>query len=100
MHYAISREKHPVRGMLASLERHLYMQMPSPDLIISLATPIEVALARNRSRGKYEPEDYVRRRHSAAALVTVDDSRVCPINTNRPLEETLRDVKSATWRVL
>jgi thymidylate kinase len=100
MHYPLPRDRYPIRNMLATLERRLYLQMPSPDLIISLNTPVEIAIARNRTRGKHEPEEYVRRRHSAAASIPVDKTLVCPINTNRQLDQTLRDVKCAIWNIL
>ncbi len=100
MHYPLPRDRYPVRNMLATLERKLYLQMPSPDLIISLTLPVEISLARNRTRGKHEPEEYVRRRHSAAVSIPTDKAPVCSIDTNRGLDETLRDVKRAIWSIL
>ncbi len=100
MHYPLPRDRYPVRNMLAALERRLYMQIPSPDLVISLSTPVEIAIARNRTRGKYEPEDYVRRRHSAMASIPIDNTLICSINTNRELNETLSDIKRTIWGIL
>lgn len=100
MDYPLSRGRYPIRHMLAGLERKLYLQTPEPDLILCLTIPVKIAIARNRSRGKKEPEDYVRRRHAAG--VSVPDSRtpVCLIDTNHPLEDTVRDIKRTIWEIL
>jgi hypothetical protein len=100
MHYPLPRDRYPVRSLLAALERKLYLQAPSPDLIISLTVPIEVSLARNRTRRKREPEEYVRDRHVNLPSVPPDIAPVCAINTNRELPEALRDVKMAIWSIL
>lgn len=100
MHFSLPRDRYPLRNILSQLERQLYEQIPRPDLIIGLTTPVEVAIARNRTRGKHEPEDYVRRRHSAAQQLPADQVRACTVNTNRDLDETLNDVKKAIWKIL
>lgn len=86
-----------MRCVLSAFERRLYLQMPRPDLIIRLTAPVEVAVARNRIRGKLEPEEYVRRRHAAATSFHVDKVPVCSIDTNRDFDKTLIDVKKAIW---
>lgn len=100
MHYPLPRGRYPIRSMLAALERELYLQIPRPDLVISLTTPVEIAIARNRTRGKHEPEEYVRRRHSESVSVPVDKVLVRSINTNRDLNGTLLEVKRTIWSIL
>ena len=100
MKYPLPPDRYPIRHMLATLEQKLYRQIPSPDLIISLTIPVEIAIARNRTRGKKEPEEYVRRRHSAGISLPSDHTLVHLVNTNRHLDETLCDVKKAIWRIL
>jgi ribose 1,5-bisphosphokinase PhnN len=62
--------------------------------------PLEVAIARNRTRGKEEPEDFVRRRHAQSSLAVFEKSPVVRVCTDRPLEQTVSAVKDAIWQVL
>ena len=84
-----------LRRWLASLEAHLYHDIPSPDVVIQLTAPLEVTLARNAARDKKEPEDYVRFRHSLSSEFQFDGAVVHHIDTDGPLEAVLRDVKEA-----
>lgn len=96
----LPRNRYPIRNMLAALELKLYQQIPDPNLVICLKVPVEIAIARNRARGKREPEDYVRRRHSAGVQVPLGRTPVHMIDTNHQLEETLRNVKKTIWNTL
>jgi thymidylate kinase len=84
-----------VRGRLATTEARCYAGIAPPDLVVHLTAPLEVTLARNASREKREPEDYVRRRHSATWNLEFDGARVERIDTDRPLDETAHDVETA-----
>ncbi len=88
------------RRRSADLEARLYRDIPAPDLVIHLTAPLEVTLARNSARLKREPEDYVRRRHSLAEALVFDDALVRRIDTDRALEDTVRDVERAIRDVL
>ena len=88
------------RRWLASLEAHLYHDIPPPDLVIQLTAPLEVTLARNAAREKKEPEDYVRLRHALSSNIQFDGAVVHQIDTDRPLEAVLRDVKEAIANAL
>jgi hypothetical protein len=61
---------------------------------------VEVAVSRNRSRGKYEPEDYVRLRHAQSINLEFGNTPIYRINTDQPLEETVIEVKKAIWNML
>jgi thymidylate kinase len=100
MHYALPARRYPVRHLFARIERRLYLHVPRPDIVISLAVPIEVALVRNRTRGKHEPEEYVRRRHSQRPTTAFEGTAGCAIDTGRPLDETVRDLKRVVWKTL
>lgn len=89
-----------LRHRLARLEARLYRQIPPPDLVVYLSAPLEVALSRNASRGKKEPEDYVRRRHARSSNLEFEKAPVYKINTNQPFNETVLEVKKAIWKVL
>ncbi len=54
-----------IKRKIAKLENSLYSKMPKPDILFSLAVPIEVAVERNRTRIKEgkESEEFIRIRH-------------------------------------
>lgn len=89
-----------IRYRLAQLEARLYRQIPPPDLVVYLSAPLEVALSRNATRGKKEPEDYVRRRHARSSNLEFEKTRVHRINTNQPFDKTALEVKKAIWNAL
>jgi hypothetical protein len=68
--------------------------------VIYLSAPLEVALTRNATRGKKEPEDYVRRRHARSSKLEFEKTPVFRINTNQPFDKTILEVKKAIWKVL
>jgi thymidylate kinase len=85
----------PVRRRIAVLEARWYRDVPAPDLVVALTAPLDVTLARNASRGKVEPEEHVRFRHSLSANLEFDGARVVRLDTDRPLETVLEDVDRA-----
>jgi thymidylate kinase len=95
-----STDRPSLRERLANAEAQLYRQIPPPDLVIYLNAPLEVALSRNASRGKKEPEDYVRRRHSRSSNLEFQRTVVHKINTNQPLAKTILEAKNAIWKAL
>ena len=66
-------------------------------MVISLYVPVEVALTRNKTRGKEEPEDYVRYRHSLASTLEYGNAPIYKINTDQPIETTVLEVKKNIW---
>jgi hypothetical protein len=98
--FDVSRDRSPVRRLLARLEKRFYEDIPAPDLVISLSVPLEMAIARNKTRGKEEPEDFVRRRHAQSSLAVFKKSPVVKVCTDQPLEQTVSTVKQAIWQVL
>jgi hypothetical protein len=89
-----------IHRRLARMEAQLYREMPPADLIIYLSAPLEVTILRNASRGKKEPEDYVRWRHARSANLDFGRIPVCRINTDQPLDQTVLEVKKAVWNAL
>jgi thymidylate kinase len=74
--------------------------MPPADLVISLSVPVEIAVLRNKNRGKTEPEDYVRRRHARSSYLEFGKTPTFKVDTDRPLAETVREIKKAIWNAL
>jgi thymidylate kinase len=85
------------RRWLAGVEDRLYRQIPPPDLVIYLTAPLEVTIERNRDRGKYEPEEYVRSRHARSSNLQFDRVRVEMVDTNRSTEESAREIRRLIW---
>ena len=98
--FEIDSKRYPIQSWLASTEKRLYQEIPAPDMVISLYVPLEVALIRNKSRGKEEPEDYVRFRHSLTSNLEYGNAPVYKINTDQPLDTTVLEVKKNIWRNL
>jgi hypothetical protein len=82
----------PVRAALARLERRLYAEVPTPDVVFHLRAPLEVTLARNASRDKREPEPYVRFRHELSERF-VTEAPVHRIDTDRDLEAVVEEIQ-------
>ena len=95
--FVIDSKRYPIQSWLARTEKRLYREIPAPDMVISLYVPIEVALLRNKNRGKEEPEDYVRYRHSLASNLEYGNAPVYKINTDQPLDTTVLEVKKNIW---
>ena len=98
--FTIDPKRYPIQYWLARTEKRLYQEIPLPDVVISLCVPLEVALLRNKNRGKEEPEDYVRLRHSLASNLEYGNAPVYKINTDQPLDTTVLEVKETIWRNL
>ena len=98
--FPISQEKYPIQYRLSCLEKKIYEEIPSPDLVVLLTVPVEVAIIRNKNRGKFEPEDFVRLRHAQSSNLEFEKTRVFRINTDQPLDKTILDVKKAIWKAL
>ena len=92
--------KYPIRHRLAHFESQMYKEITPPDLVISLSVPLEIAIIRNKSRGKEEPEELLRLRHAQASGLAFNKTSVVKVNTDQPIEETLLEVKKAIWNAL
>jgi thymidylate kinase len=99
-HLAIPPGRYSVRRLLARIESRLYREIPPPDLIIYLSAPLEVTVLRNATRGKKEPEEYVRRRHARSSNLEFGKTPTYKINTDQPLDQTILEVKRAIWNAL
>lgn len=98
--FAIDPKRYPIQSWLARTEKRLYQEIPAPDMVISLHVPLEVALLRNKNRGKEEPEDYVRYRHSLACNLEYGNAPIYEINTDQALDTTVLEIKKNIWRNL
>ena len=98
--HVIDPKRYPIQSWLSRVEKRFYKEIPAPDMVISLHVPLEVALLRNKNRGKEEPEDYVRYRHSMASNLEYGNAPVYKINTDQDLDMTVLEIKKNIWRNL
>jgi thymidylate kinase len=99
-HLPLPSNRFSLRHLLAKTEARLYQEIPPPDLVIYLSAPLAVTVLRNASRGKKEPEDYVRRRHARSSNLEFGPTPVYRVNTDQPFEQTVLEVKKAIWNAL
>jgi thymidylate kinase len=88
--------------LLAKWEQRIYSHIPTPDAVIRLKVPLEVAIKRNQIRKKKgeESELYVRNRHGMANKFYFPDSVVHCIDTNKPQKETVQEACKIIWDIL
>ena len=89
-----------VRRWMADLEARLYRDIPPPDLVIRLTAPLDVTLERNKTRAKSEPEDYVLLRHARSSNLEFERVRVEDVDTDRPLSESILEIRRLIWEAL
>jgi len=99
-HLPVSQSRYSVRRWLAHIEARLYREIPPPDLVIYLSAPLQVTVSRNATRGKKEPEEYVRQRHARSSNLEFKKTPIYKINTDQPLDQTVLEVKRAIWNTL
>ena len=99
-HWPVSSNGSSVRRLLAQIEARWYLPIPPPDLVIYLSAPLEVTVSRNATRGKKEPEDYVRWRHARSSNLEFGKTPIYKINTDQPLDQTVLEIKKAIWNAL
>jgi thymidylate kinase len=96
----VPRGRFSLRRWLAGVEARLYRDIPPPDLVVYMMASLDVTLARNASRNKYEAEDFVRARHARSMSLQFGTVLVCRIDTEKSLADTLREVKQHIWNAL
>ena len=88
-----------IKRWMMSWERRLYSDMPGPGLVVRLSAPLQTALRRDAERDKTggpNPAAVTRRRHSES-VAEFPGARVVTIDTDRPLDETVREAMLAVW---
>jgi thymidylate kinase len=86
---------------LARLEKHLYKQIPPPDVVLRLKVSLVTALRRNRERDLLDREGYLEARHRQSQNWQISGtSNIYEIDAEQTLNETIRNVKEAIWEAL
>jgi len=86
----------------AKLENLLYESMPLADLLLLLEVPVEVAISRNQQRVKKDKETdaEIILRHQLNQGLIYNAHRTERVDMNRPIKETMLDIKRQSWSVL
>lgn len=98
-HLPLAQNQDAFRRLLTRIEARLYRAIPGPDLVVRLCVPLEVAIRRNETRSKREPDQFVRLRHAQSACLEFGETPVVSINTEQALETTVLEAKKAIWQV-
>jgi len=99
----ISAQRSAVKRWLMKLERKLYDQICSPDMVLQLSVSVEEAIKRNQNREKEGVEqttEYVERRHAMIRLPEFQRCPVASISTDKSISDTIIEVKRFIWRHL
>jgi thymidylate kinase len=91
---------HPLLSWLVRTETRLYADIPPADVVFHLWAPLDVTLQRNRDREKTEPEDLVTLRHRQAGTLRFDGCPVHRLDTTRPLDQSLQEVREVVSTLL
>jgi thymidylate kinase len=99
---AVAKSGSALKRWLMTVEREIYNSIPKPDLVIRLMAPIETSIERDANRVKPggPDEEAVLRRWAIEAQSDFSGVKVVPINTNRSIKDTVRDVVGAVWAAL
>jgi len=99
---AVARCSSPLKRWLMNQERALYKGLPKPGLLLRLTAPIETTVERDASRLKRGGPDAaaVRRRWELENQAEFSGTPEIHIDTDRPLDETIRTVAGAVWAAL
>ncbi len=99
---ALAKCGSPLKRWLMNRERALYKGLPKPGLVLRLTAPIETTIERDAGRLKHGGPDAaaVRRRWELESRPEFSGTPVIQIDTNRPLDETVRTVVRAVWSAL
>ncbi len=99
---ALAKCKSGLKRKLMMMERALYRDIPNPDLVLRLMAPIDTTIQRDAERIKPGGPDSeaVQRRRALESDADYGGAPVVHIDTNRSIEETIRDVVSSVWKAL
>jgi len=99
---AVAKCNSPLKRWLMNQERALYKGLPKPGLLVRLTAPIETTIERDARRLKQGGPDAaaVRRRWELESRPEFSGTPEIRVDTNRPLDETIRTVVGAVWAAL
>jgi thymidylate kinase len=99
---ALARCSSPLKRWLMNQERVLCKGLPKPSLLLCLEAPIETTIERDARRVKPGGPDAaaLQRRRELESRLGFSETLEIRVDTNRPLEETIRTVVGTVWAAL
>ena len=99
---AIDREPSALKRFLMNWERSMYNRVCSPDMVLHLSIPVDMAVYRNMTRNKEgdQTQEDVRIRHSTQLIPVFNHCPVVQFSTDRDFDEMLVEVKQEVWKRL
>jgi thymidylate kinase len=91
-----------LKARVARHEEESYASIPLPAVVLKLEVPVDVAVARNASRHKADPESesYVRARHSLMTKWALPGAVVVPLDTNTSFAAVQSLARRHVWQAL
>lgn len=86
-----------IRAIFGSFEQVNYKNIPPPDIVFKMISPLKVTLERNSERQTPEPIEFVKRRFDLAKSIEFPYSKVIEIDTTEPLDVTILKIKNHIW---
>jgi thymidylate kinase len=88
-----------VYNWLAGIEGRLYRQIPPPDLVLELKVSLDTAIARNHERNadRERDEEIASRHRQNKDWQLAGTRRICEVDADRCLAETVLRVKQLVW---
>ena len=87
---------------LVELENNLYKKIPKPNIIFYLTVPLDIAVERNEKRIKEgkESREFIKIRHKLNQNLIYNADHIYTIDTNKPYQDEIKEIKSKIWRIL
>jgi thymidylate kinase len=97
---AIENESSALKRWLMQIERNLYQQINSPNLVIKLEVDVDEAIRRNITRDKIDKQSnaYVAARHAQPIRPLFHRCPTVVLQTDKPLDESILEIKELIWR--
>ena len=99
---ALAKCSSPLKRWLMNQERVLCKGLPKPSLLLCLEAPIETTIERDARRVKQGGPDAaaLQRRWELESRLGSSETLEVRVDTNRPLDETIRTVIGTVWAAL
>jgi thymidylate kinase len=99
---AVGKCKFPLKRWLMNQERVFCKGLPKPSLLLCLEAPTEITIERDARRLKPGGPDAaaVQRRRELESRFGFSETLEIRVDTNRPLDETIRTIVGIVWAAL
>jgi len=95
----VAAEPSKLKRTLMNWELRLYSLINAPDFVIELRVPVDEAIQRNIGRDKVDKQsnEYVAARHAQVITPIFERCETVALPTDKPLEESILEIKRIIW---